>query len=193
MKSLGFGRYALSGCVATVLLTACGGSQPPIGAAGAMPQSRAIATYADRGGSWMLPKAKHTDLLYAADAHGGVFVFTYPNGKKVETLAYLYTLGGICSDTKGNVFVPALVGSSASTIYEFAHGGTSPIATLSDPPTAKAADLFFQTRSNIDEELRCWPLYAAQLRACGNADWMRRIAAADRRAGRRAANDASIA
>jgi hypothetical protein len=32
MKSLDFGRYALSSCVATVMLSGCGGSQPPIGA-----------------------------------------------------------------------------------------------------------------------------------------------------------------
>ena len=33
----------------------CGGSQPPIGAPGAIAQSHATATYATRGGSWMLP------------------------------------------------------------------------------------------------------------------------------------------
>ncbi len=43
MKSLDFGRYALSSCVAVVMLAGCGGSQPPIGAPGAMPQSPAMA------------------------------------------------------------------------------------------------------------------------------------------------------
>ena len=55
MKSLDFGRYVLGSFAAAALLSACGGSQPPIGAPGAMPQSRAIATHAERGGSWMLP------------------------------------------------------------------------------------------------------------------------------------------
>src|SRR5271157_5517921 len=36
-------RYVLGSFAAAALLTACGGSQPPIGAPGAMPQSRAIA------------------------------------------------------------------------------------------------------------------------------------------------------
>jgi hypothetical protein len=48
-------RYALSSCIAVALLTGCGGSQPPIGAPGAMPQASAIAMHADRGKSWMLP------------------------------------------------------------------------------------------------------------------------------------------
>jgi hypothetical protein len=40
------------------LLAGCGGSQPPIDAPGAMAQTSAIATHADRGKSWMLPEAK---------------------------------------------------------------------------------------------------------------------------------------
>jgi hypothetical protein len=49
MRSLDFGRFALSSCLATAMLAGCGGSQPPIGAPGAMPQAPAIATHADRG------------------------------------------------------------------------------------------------------------------------------------------------
>ncbi len=40
MKSLGLSRYALAISAASTLLAGCGGSQPPIGAPGAMPQSR---------------------------------------------------------------------------------------------------------------------------------------------------------
>ena len=53
MKSLDFGRYVLGGFAAAAMLTGCGGPQPPIGAPGTMPQSRAIATHSERGGSWM--------------------------------------------------------------------------------------------------------------------------------------------
>jgi hypothetical protein len=38
-------------CAAFVMLAACGGSQPPIVAPGAMPKTFAIATHADRGKS----------------------------------------------------------------------------------------------------------------------------------------------
>ena len=44
-------RYALSSCVAAAMLAGCGGSQPPIGAPVAMPQSRAIAQRTARGAS----------------------------------------------------------------------------------------------------------------------------------------------
>jgi hypothetical protein len=37
MKSLEFSRYALTVGVVAALLAGCGGSQPPIGAPGAMP------------------------------------------------------------------------------------------------------------------------------------------------------------
>jgi hypothetical protein len=44
------------GCVAAAVpLAGCGGSQPPIGAPGAMAQTSAIATHAERGKSWMVP------------------------------------------------------------------------------------------------------------------------------------------
>jgi uncharacterized repeat protein (TIGR03803 family) len=38
MQSLGLGSYALSSCIAAAMLAGCGGSQPPIGAPGAVPQ-----------------------------------------------------------------------------------------------------------------------------------------------------------
>jgi hypothetical protein len=43
MRSLVLSRYALCSCVAAAMLAGCGGSQPPIGAPGGMPQSRGSA------------------------------------------------------------------------------------------------------------------------------------------------------
>ncbi len=43
MKSFGPGSYAISGGVAFALLVGCGGSQPPIGGPGPMPQNSAMA------------------------------------------------------------------------------------------------------------------------------------------------------
>jgi hypothetical protein len=42
---------------AAAFLAACGATQPPIGAPGAMPGGPASATHAVGGGSWMLPEA----------------------------------------------------------------------------------------------------------------------------------------
>jgi hypothetical protein len=133
-------RYALSSCVAAALLAGCGGSQSPIGAPGAMPlsQTSAIATHAGRGGSWMLPEAKGRDLLYVssdlyASGKSDVFVFSYPEGKLIGTLTGFSEPAGECVDRKGNVFITDTEASGAGYVYEYHHGGTKPIATLSDP------------------------------------------------------------
>jgi hypothetical protein len=55
MKDREFGRRALTFCVAAALLAACGRSQPPVGASGAMPQTTKVAPHADHDSSWMAP------------------------------------------------------------------------------------------------------------------------------------------
>jgi|SRR5580700_1446672 hypothetical protein len=134
MKSLDFGRFALSMGVGVAMLAACGGSQPPAGAAGALAQSPAIATRAEHGGSWMRPAVSSGgDLLYAADISGLIYVFTYPQGNPVGVLQEFPLPGTLCSDSQGNVFVPI-----GDQILEYAHGGSQPIATLQDVANAKA-------------------------------------------------------
>ena len=135
MKSLGLSRYALAIGAASVLLTGCGGSQPPIGVPGAMPQSRAIVGHADRGGSWMLPEAKNNDLLYLADDDGNVYVYDYPKFRQVGKLGGLGNVGteGLCVDRNGDVYVPAWTFHTITGyVFEFAHGGTEPIRTLNN-------------------------------------------------------------
>ena len=120
MKILGFSCFALVVCAATAFLAGCGGSQPPIGATGAMPQTSAIATNAERGKS-------HGDLVYATGA-GDTYVLSYPAGTLVSTI---HTGGAAdCSDDKGNVFI-----TNDDSVYEYSHGATSPIATLKLPGT----------------------------------------------------------
>ena len=104
MKISASSRSVLSSCVAVTLLAGCGGSQPPIGVPGAMPQTSALATHAERGKSWMLPKAKSKELLYLSVAGGSyVYAYLYPEGNLEGTLD---TPGwGLCSDAKGDVFV----------------------------------------------------------------------------------------
>jgi len=112
--------------VAASLLAGCGGSQPATATPGMMPQASATATHAARGKSWMLPEAKSQDLLYVADSATGVYVFTYPEGKQVG-LIRVDVGGGLCSDKNGNVFVTDFSGQK---VFEYAHGGSTLIATL---------------------------------------------------------------
>ena len=121
MKSFGLGSYALSGGVALALLAGCGGSQPPIGAPGAMPQT--AASHMRKASS------SYGDLLYVG-GQNGVFVLSYPQGKVITQFEPPSGVQGMCSDQTGDVFV--LTGGGGTNIYEYAHGGTSPIATLQD-------------------------------------------------------------
>ena len=125
MKSLGLSQYAPCGCLSAALLAACGGSQPPIGAPGAIPQSHVATGLADRSGSWMLPEAKSEDLLYVATGDN-VYVLSYPRGKLVGSLGIVGN--NLCSDSKGDVFVP----SGGYTIFVYSHGAISPVRKLAD-------------------------------------------------------------
>jgi hypothetical protein len=129
-RQMGAG-HAFGICVAAAMLAGCGGSQPPIGAPGAMPQTSATATHADRGKSWMLPRAKRDDLLYVSDFFASdVQVFSYSKAELVGTLTGFDWPLGECVDKNQDVFI---TNQQARDILEYAHGGTSPIATLSDP------------------------------------------------------------
>ncbi|HTA54531.1 MAG TPA: hypothetical protein VK755_07305 [Candidatus Acidoferrales bacterium] len=120
--------YQFSGVlIATSILSGCGpGSSPAI-----MPAARALDT-PSRSGSWMRPEAEGENLLYVTDSWttGKVYVFSYPMGKHVGTLTGFYLPSGECVDKRGDVW---LLNLSPAEVIEYAHGGTSPIATLNDP------------------------------------------------------------
>ena len=81
------------------------------------------------------------DLLYISDiGKNSVFVFSYPNGKLVQTLQGFSSPVRICSDSSGNVFV---TNTDARDVLKYAHGGKTPVATYRDPnylPTDCAVD-----------------------------------------------------
>ena len=81
MKNLEFGRITLSSCVAAAMLAGCGGSQPPIGAPGAVPQAPASTGYTSlysfgkRLSDGQQPKAGLIDVK------GTLYGTTYAGGK----------------------------------------------------------------------------------------------------------------
>jgi hypothetical protein len=124
-------RFALGIGVAAALLSACGASQPPIGAPGAMPQSLGTSTHLMRRPSWMAPDATRKNLLYISDVGtNDVYVYESLSLKLAGTLTGFSEPQGECSDAAGNVWI---TNTNMSQIIEYAHGGTTPIATLSDP------------------------------------------------------------
>jgi hypothetical protein len=77
------------------------------------------------------PELRGSLLYSSGDYTCGVSVFTYPRGKLVQTLN-VCDLGfgpafGLCTDKRGDVFMAM---GEGSTVFEFAHGGTKPIAQL---------------------------------------------------------------
>lgn len=126
MRSFDFGRYMLGGFAFTAMLAGCGGSQPPIGAPGAMPQTRAIATHAERarlsdaGGS-------NDALLYANDGCSGICIYSYPSGKPAGSLD---GSGGICPAPDGSFYKLTENSSRAIVLEHYAHGATQPIETV---------------------------------------------------------------
>jgi hypothetical protein len=85
----------------------------------------------------MLPDAKMKNaLLYVSDeVTDDVYVYAYRDGdrvgKLVGTLTGFNVPAGECVDKAGDVFV---TNSQGQNVTEYAHGGTTPIATLNDLP-----------------------------------------------------------
>jgi hypothetical protein len=122
-NSLARGASALA---TAALLAGCAGNslQTP-------PTASSAARTLTAGASWMNPDANTGALLYASDSAANVVkVFSYPRGKLVGTLTGFQTPQGLCVDRAGNVFI---TNSGLAEILEYAHGGTTPIATLADP------------------------------------------------------------
>jgi hypothetical protein len=118
MRRLALARYApiLS---AAVLFAGCGAALDPGGGSNPVLQSE---RFEPRG----------SDLLYASSIYScDVYVLTYPGGTHVQTInACGLGFGpafGLCTDRGGDVFMAM---GEGFTIFEFAHGGTKPIAQL---------------------------------------------------------------
>ncbi len=120
-------RHAIVACAAIALLAGCGG--PNQAAALQMLPSSPAHVRADASRSWMAREAAGEDLLYVSDDSGRVLVFSYPAAKLVGTLTGFDGPSGLCSDSKGNVFV---TNTGVAQIVEFAHGATKPRQTLTE-------------------------------------------------------------
>jgi hypothetical protein len=93
------------------------------------------------------PLTRPGALLYiSSQADEKVYVVTYPGAQLVGTLTGFTEPAGLCSDRQGNVFI---TDDGAQGIVEYAHGGSSPIATLSDPGYDPVDCSFDPTTGNL--------------------------------------------
>lgn len=127
MNALRFSRNTISAVISLAFIAGCGA------------QTAAVPPTVSGGAQMRLrdgrPATSSQSLIYAANNGSEVDVFSYPQGDLIGTLTGFSEAFGLCSDNSGNVFVTnnGHLSSSESDIVEYAHGGTSPIATLPDP------------------------------------------------------------
>jgi len=77
------------------------------------------------------PTGQQRDLLYVSNQNGTVNVYRYWQQKLATVLTKFKQPSGQCSDQSGNVFITDY---QAKKVYEYAHGGSKPIATLDTSP-----------------------------------------------------------
>lgn len=127
MRNGDLSRYLLTGCVVAAILTGCSGpgSQPSV----TTPQmhTKAATQLGTSSG----------DLLYVVNYTTAV-LFTFPAGKRVGQISGIGHPLNACSDSFGKVWVTSYFHPHKSRLFEFAHGGTKPVATIDVPKSRNA-------------------------------------------------------
>jgi hypothetical protein len=124
MKSLDISRCALSACAAA-MLAGCGGSQPPIGAPGAMPQTQSpvAPTYKVSGALLYVALYYPTAVL--------VFDAAANNPKPIATITKgIDDATRPCDDSNGMLYVPNDPSNGPGWISEYALGQTKPLRSI---------------------------------------------------------------
>jgi DNA-binding beta-propeller fold protein YncE len=130
------GTFALA-----ALLAGCSGTSLTSGSTPSLQPPATLRQSAGRG-SWMAPQAKQQRLVYVSSVlTNDVYAYSYSTHALVGTLTGFQTPYGLCVDKSGDVWV---ADDGVSQLVEYAHGGSSPIGTLSDTgdyPEGCAVDL----------------------------------------------------
>ncbi|HET6275326.1 MAG TPA: hypothetical protein VFE16_05225 [Candidatus Cybelea sp.] len=120
MRISRFRRGAFGAGLVSALLAGCAGAPS------------AISPPKSAGDGQAKVFAKTPQLLYVSTARKGVDIYRYDSDQLVGRIGFHgKPLTGICSDNQGHVWVPTSNDNGA--IVEYAHGGSTPIRTLSAP------------------------------------------------------------
>ncbi len=135
MKPSAVSRYALSSCLAVAFLAGCGGSQPPIGASGAMPrassQSSEIVKPSSAGSTYKVSGP----LLYVANIGLNLAPLTIydadaNNPKPIATISKgIDNSRGTCIDSDGTLYVTNFA-TGTGWVSEYALGQTKPLRLI---------------------------------------------------------------
>lgn len=126
----GAGRAArtIAALAASAMLAACGANSQSASTIPQQPMANAQATRLGHAGSWMDPAAKSQKLVYVSDfLSADVDVYTYPYLRLAGVLTGFKFLRGMCTDPSGYVWI---VDNAEGAVFEYAHGGTTPVNTL---------------------------------------------------------------
>ncbi len=142
------------------MLSSCGSLQPAFSPVRAVQQSATAFRGGDSG----------DDLMFVGGSDT-VDIYTFPRERRQGSLKMPGPVSGMCSDSRGNVFI-ALTGATsrrpAGLVFKYAHGGTKPIAVLdvpkhdvpvacsSDPTTGNLA-VTLQNRANYEPSVAIYP------------------------------------
>lgn len=134
MASFCYPRGSAGAIIIAALFAGCG---PQTGSA----LVGAPADYASHVDSASRSEATGRSLLYVSlPSQNVVDVFKYPVGALVGELNGFDDPMGLCSDSHGNVWVANADNNRGNgTLVEYAHGGSSPMATLRDRKNAPQA------------------------------------------------------
>ncbi len=146
MTVAGTASRAIAFAVA-VLIAGCGSQLPSAKATVSADRLQSVPR-----GSWMMPGTSSEDLLYAvgfSDSTGNkIYVLSYPAGQLVGQLDV--EASGLCSDTKGNVYV-----TNRDAVIEYPHGGTTPVYTYRVPGASTANCAVEPTSGNLAVTFYC--------------------------------------
>jgi DNA-binding beta-propeller fold protein YncE len=109
-----------------------------LGSCGRVPDATAAAP---------APAVAKGTLLYVSDVKtNDVYVYSYPEGRLVQTLTGFDKPQGLCADGSGDVFI---ANSNGHDVLEYAHGGKAPVATFFDPPHSPEGCAVDPTTGNL--------------------------------------------
>lgn len=108
------------------------GAPPPTAVPGASGRDvRSTPKQVKTTRSWMSPAAVSQKLLYISDtATGDVEVYAYPEMTLSGQLTGFTAPAGECTNRARDVWIVTGGGPSGDSVYEYAHGGTSPVNVL---------------------------------------------------------------
>jgi hypothetical protein len=132
MRIWDFGRSAF-GIYAAAMLAGCGGSQPPIGAPGAMPQSAVLQSLNTHSNAIPAQSSAYSTsgpLVYVANFTNNDVTVYHANARNPAPIATildgLNRPGGDCLDSQGTLYVTNQPISSNGWVAEYPLGKTEP-------------------------------------------------------------------